>query len=444
MKKRFGVLIRLGAALAVTTTLVSPTIVAAFTPSVTSYTTTSSYVSGLVAGPDGNMWYSSRAGGKVGKVTLGGTVTEYATPSSSDTPSITTGPDGNLWFVEYSNNKVGKVTTSGSFTEYTIPTSSSSPYRIVAGPDGNMWYLGTDSNKIGKVTTSGSFTEYTIPTSSSNPQGLAVGPDNNLWFTETTPGKIGKITTSGTITEYSLTSGINPTAIAAGPDGNLWFGTNGDNKVGKITTAGTSTLYSVSASVEGIGVGPDNLVWFSLMSGANNIGSITADGTVTEYPLTGDPYSFAVVLRPDNNLWVPDYASTGKVVKVAFPPKPGLPATKNVTVEAGKSLRIDVLAGISGNPDPATLSIVNGPSHGTAVLGSITYTPTAGYTGTDSLTYQVCSTDYNKMCSQTVLGISVVGTLADTGQSWLPSLWASVSLVAITTFLYIKSRRSAA
>ena len=410
MKMRFGIIAELSGLLTLLFALFVPALASAdFTPTTTSYPTTSSYLTGSAPGPDGNMWYSSRSGGKIGKMTPNGTVTEYTPPSSDDSPSITAGPDGNMWFTEFNQDKVGKVTTSGSFTEYSIPTSGARAYQIVSGPDGNLWFLENYGNKIGKITTSGVITEYTIPTSSSNPQGLTVGPDGNLWFTETSSSKIGKITTSGVITEYSVGS-ANPSNITAGTDGNLWF-TTYDAHVGKITISGTYTLYATSDWSSGITTGPDGLIWFIYVTGAYSIGSITTDGTVTNYLLPGSPYSLQMTNDTSNNLWLSVYESSGKLIKFAFPPKPTLAHTTLATnVISGKSMGIDVLSGAIGNPDSTTLSIVREPSHGTALdsSGTITYSSTAGYKGADSLTYKVCSADYNLMCAQGTLTFNVL------------------------------------
>ena len=130
--------------------------------------------------------------------TTSGTIVEYPIPTASAAPrGIAAGPDGNLWFAEENPNKIGKITPGGTFTEYVIPTSAV-PGGIAAGPDGNLWF--TEGSKIGKITTSGTFTEYVIPTSTAYPTGIAAGPDGNLWFTELDGNKIGKITTSGAFT----------------------------------------------------------------------------------------------------------------------------------------------------------------------------------------------------------------------------------------------------
>ncbi len=69
-----------------------------------------------------------------------------------------------------------------------------------------------------------------------------------------------------------------------------------------------------------------------------------------------------------------------------------------VSIANGTATSINVLANDQGFTDPATVTITGGPSHGTAtVSGSpgnksairINYTPTTGYAGTDSISYQV-------------------------------------------------------
>ena len=111
-------------------------------------------------------------------------------------------------------------------------------------------------------------------------------------------------------------------------------------------------------------------------------------------------------------------ASTVYSAEMTGYPLPGISNhTSNVTT--GSSITVNVLNGVSGNPDSSTLSIVSGPSHGTAVdpPGTITYTPNKGYVGTDSLVYQVCSLNDEALCSQATLKFNVTSTSVapDTG-----------------------------
>src|SRR5439155_548416 len=192
---------------------------------------------------------------QVAKVTTSGVATAYRVPTRCCALfGIVAGPDGNLWFAD--GSAIGKVTTSGVFTEYTIPTADSFPYSIAAGPDGNLWFTEGGGSKVAKVTTSGVFTEYPVPSTSSPPFAVTPGPDGNVWFTETQGGggggcgfvsfafvgALAKVTTSGVLTEYQVdTATSGPSAITAGPDGNLWFTEARANKVAKVTSSGGFT-----------------------------------------------------------------------------------------------------------------------------------------------------------------------------------------------------------
>ena len=57
--------------------------------------------------------------------------------------------------------------------------------------------------------------------------------------------------------------------------------------------------------------------------------------------------------------------------------------------------------------DVLALTIVTPPTNGTAVVGSIIYTPNAGFAGTDQVTYQVCSPNDQAVCDTAVLTITV-------------------------------------
>jgi large repetitive protein len=63
-----------------------------------------------------------------------------------------------------------------------------------------------------------------------------------------------------------------------------------------------------------------------------------------------------------------------------------------------------------GNLDATTVTVTSGPSHGgttvNPVTGAVTYTPTAGYTGPDAFTYQVC--DATALCDTATVSITVV------------------------------------
>src|SRR5690606_15581551 len=90
----------------------------------------------------------------------------YSIPTSNSSPyGIIAGPDGNVWFVEGYAGKIAKVTPSGMFTEYTPPAGTTFGKSLVAGPDGAVWLPATVSGvkSIARVTGAGVTTTYAIP-----------------------------------------------------------------------------------------------------------------------------------------------------------------------------------------------------------------------------------------------------------------------------------------
>jgi streptogramin lyase len=275
----------------------------------------------IVAGPDGNLWFTCRIG-VIGRITTDGVITEY--PADGEPFSITAGPDGNLWFTDRQANRIGRISTDGDVTEYSVPTAFGQPDGITAGPDGNLWFTDFKANTIGKITTRGVVTVYPVPTADSQPDAITTGSDGNLWFTEKTANQIGKITLSGVVTEYPIPTRTSiPLGITAGPDGNLWFAELFSNNIGTITPAGVVQEYAVPSGdpYGGMAAGADGSLWFTEVIG-HRIGRVTTHGVFSQYPVEAARNNFLVgiTLGPDGNLW---YVSTSQIGKVT----PGVATT---------------------------------------------------------------------------------------------------------------------
>lgn len=186
--------------------------------------------------------------------------------------------------------------------------------------------------------------------------------------------------TSGTVNTtavYDLLSEYAQNFI--GSDGNdTYAGTEHDDTidggagVDTVVYTGASTNYTITDTGGGVWTVTDN------RTGAENDGTDTltdvellqfTDGTVA----LGEEEDAAPVAGDDS-------ASTVKDLKKV----------------------IDVLANdtdADGTLDPASVTIVDGPAHGTLTIntttGAITYTPTTGYVGADSFTYTVKDNDGN-------------------------------------------------
>ena len=292
-------------------------------------------------------------------------IIEYKVPAvSSSSSGIVAGPDGALWFTEnykisniLRHSRIGRITTRGHFKEFPIPTDNGGPFSITNGPDGALWFTEADHlddavGRIGRITTAGHVTEFPVPTrpgALSHPGGIAAGPDGALWFTErvitlsldatgipnfTWSGKIGRITTSGTMTEF--TTAIESYGITSGPDGALWFpgwvsGAAIRWMIGRITTDGVLTELPVEAGA--LTIGPDGALWGF---GRSEIGRITTSGIVGGLPLPRGSGASAMTTGPDGALWFAEFGrhrigritTTGRVTEFRLPERRDVPSRR--------------------------------------------------------------------------------------------------------------------
>lgn len=121
-------------------------------------------------------------------------------------PSPTLGPDfleidhaGNKWFneVDFSDatgGKVGRLTPSGEITEWAVPTAAAELEEIGLDGSGNLWFAEQGANKIGRLNPrENTITEFTSPTANSRPAGILVASDNTVWFSEHATDKIAHL-----------------------------------------------------------------------------------------------------------------------------------------------------------------------------------------------------------------------------------------------------------
>ena len=284
--------------------------------------TPASRPSAITTGPDGALWFTE-FGGKIGRITTQGSITEFPIKGDGILHSITAGPDGALWVTEFTSKKIGRIPTTATaenleLIEFTLP-GSPAPFGITTGPDGALWFTEGIGGKIGRITTTGVVTEFTIPAAKSGE--IAAGPDGALWFTYVR-GKIGRITTTGAVTEFTIPpENSSAGGITTGPDGALWFTESVSGKIGRITTDGKISecaLPNPHAQPWGITTGPDGALWFTEASCirepgsrcivGNKIGRITTTGLVTEFTIPSDgsgPHS--ITTGPDGALWFTEY-----------------------------------------------------------------------------------------------------------------------------------------
>jgi hypothetical protein len=111
-----------------------------------------------------------------------------------------------VWFTEYGAGKIGRITMAGTIMEFAVTTPGSQPASIATGPDGNLWFTEDAGNQIGQMSQAGAMlAEFPIPTTGSGLNGITTGPDGNLWFTERRMSKIGRLTPGAPVAPTALT-----------------------------------------------------------------------------------------------------------------------------------------------------------------------------------------------------------------------------------------------
>jgi streptogramin lyase len=260
----------------------------------------------ITLGPDNALWFSEFIGGKIGRMTTAGALTEYSAPNGP--ADITPGPDGALWFTEPFATKVGRITTGGSLSEFSTGITSA-PSGITTGSDGNLWFTEPSKPGIASITPTGTVTENFVDLAHSKPAGITSGPDGALWFAECGVSMIGRWTTNNlSISDYGgIGTNTEPMGIVAGPDGNLWFTEFAAGAVGSMSTSGTLNdlvgTPTLNSGPMSIAVGPDGALWFT-EGHVNKIGRITTAGVITEYTIpTAQSGPESIIAGPDGALW---------------------------------------------------------------------------------------------------------------------------------------------
>ena len=169
------------------------------------------------------------------------------------------------------------------------------------------------------------------------------------------------------------------------------------------TTAGTAVPIGVSANDTDIDGNLDPST-VQVTSGPVS-GTVSCDAlgvcTYTPNPGFSGPDAFDYQICDTNGAC--DTATVSITVNALPPPppvnNPPVAGDDTATTAAGAQVAIGVSANdsdVDGNLDPSTVQVTSGPANGTvscAPSGVCTYTPTTGFSGTDSFTYEICDTD---------------------------------------------------
>lgn len=162
---------------------------------VTSFGDEPAAIGAPVAGPGGDVWVADASGGRtaIDRITSSGELTRFTKGLAGVPTHLVAGPDGNLWYT--AQRAIGRVTPAGEITQFTdcltYRQAFSEASSIVSGPGGDLWFTSVTSRElpsieeasaIGRVTPSGEITLFKGGLGL-EPQSIVAGPDGRVWFT---------------------------------------------------------------------------------------------------------------------------------------------------------------------------------------------------------------------------------------------------------------------
>jgi virginiamycin B lyase len=275
-----------------------------------------------------NVWFTEQNQAAIGEVSAAGVVTQFPIGSggvgTGSASGLVTGPDKNIWFTGPAY--VAHSVTGGSPVQFTLPPPASingsvtpCPGGIAAGSDGALWFTDSCNGAVGRITTDGStITEYPLPTANAAPFDIVAGPDNNLWVVEQGIAKIARIVpATAAITEFALPQTGLQTQYITNANGSLWFTFGAYSGIGRMTTKGSAAFVPGAQSYVGITKGPDNNEWMTDES-AGNFTSVSSAGSFASPVALGIP-SAGLVTGSDKNIWFTDAANNSIDVYVLYP-----------------------------------------------------------------------------------------------------------------------------
>src|SRR6478752_1050249 len=90
----------------------------------------------ITTGPDGNLWFTEQGllpG--IGRITATGDIVTYPAPNGAGLAGLDVDADGNLWFGEADKGKLGRMAIDGTVTEFDADLSGDEQLKDVAiGP----------------------------------------------------------------------------------------------------------------------------------------------------------------------------------------------------------------------------------------------------------------------------------------------------------------------
>ncbi|GAA4790754.1 virginiamycin B lyase family protein [Lysobacter hankyongensis] len=222
--------------------------------------------------PDGRLWFTERAAGKIGSLDpSSGRIEEFDIPSPGSMPTgiAVDHHDGMVWFTEKQSGKIGRFDPKRrTFEEFNTPHPKSEPSTIVLDHDGHVWFDERGADHLVRMNPRTlEMKTFPVPTKGSRVIGLVPDKRGYMWFLELAGQKIGRLdVNSGQIIEYEIpTRTASPFKAVLDRHGRLWFTQAYGNRIGVLQDGHVHefALAVDNAMPGGIEAGEHGTLWFT-------------------------------------------------------------------------------------------------------------------------------------------------------------------------------------
>ena len=329
-------------------------------------------------GSYGNSGY----GGKIlYKVTPDGIISDVAT-SINGTLGHDFDSNGNIYVANANDGSITKISPDGASSFFADLGGPGFASNIKINSQDEIFVTGYSANAIFKLDLQGNSETWIQGNGFSGPVGLDMDEEENIYVSNYNDGRTFKIQANKTMTELS--------SVPSG-SGYITYGS------GAIYATGINTNKIYRMSVTGGEV--------TELEGSSNADFTNPNGIVMS--------------NDGNKIYVSNYSNNKIIVIENFKDVAStLPQTNDDSAEVNQDseITIDILSNDTSTNitlDLASVYLVTAVQNGITSIddttGSVTYTPSAGYSGTDSFAYTVNNTD-GETSNEASVSITIAST----------------------------------
>lgn len=308
--------------------------------------------------------------------------------------------------VDGSYQDVG-ISTEGSINAIGYNVQDNYIYGIGTGPSRSLIRLEHDATATNLGTPTGlSLASGYVAGDMDRNGNLYTTDNNNLWIIDVSAGTASSISLSSSIV-------VNDLVYING----FLYGTNSTNLYQINISDGTVSTNPINLPTPGVYGAGWATVEDKLYFGNNTSGIIYE---INNYSTPSPTYQAALI--GEGGLAGNDGASCSLAASAIVPIAAG---NDSYTVKSGETLTIPASQGLLNNdvPEGVTVDSYTQPTNGTVVVnpdGSFTYTPSAGFVGTDNFTYTIINNVGDTETATVTIRVEgpetvAAGELADTG-----------------------------